>query len=279
MTVWPTVPLPPRPVARRDTVLATSSDLRRIEPDRGPQVLPDEWVLRALAGADLDDDRAVEALLTEYGTIYGRYPYTWVPRDVAERLWGSDPYHEAARVGREDRLASEQAAGIEDARWWLKTARALAGSWARASRGEDPHDAWQAEGFLVEWFLEGVKEPARSSTWLMFTGALNEGLRPFHPRLRMAVDDEGQAILEAPRGWYVDLYSAACVQVFNFMVGECDAQRCENETCGRTFVHQQGGSRFGQHRTKGLRYCQPACASAQAARQYRRRKAARKEQS
>jgi hypothetical protein len=74
----------------------------------------------------------------------------------------------------------------------------------------------------------------------------------------------------------VDLYSAACQQVFNLIVKNCDAQRCENETCGRTFVHQLGGAQHGQHRSKGLRFCTPACARTQTQRQYRRRRKAAK---
>lgn len=49
---------------------------------------------------------------------------------------------------------------------------------------------------------------------------------------------------------------------------------CANETCGRLFSVQEGRSRYGGHRTDNLKYHTPACKDAQAAREYRRRKAA-----
>jgi hypothetical protein len=225
--------------------------------------LPDEWVLRALADADLNDDATVVALLNEYGWLYGRYYHQWVPADAARRLWGDEELAEYKRV--RDRADGVPMDSIEDARWWLKTARALAGTWSAASRGEDPASAWVAEGF------SGLGVPPYwADPWPRFTSALSNGLEPFYAEVR-------------PVKWgaspSVDLYSAACQQVFNLIVNNCDAQRCENETCGRTFVHQLGGSQFGQHRSKGLRFCTPECARAETQRQYRRRrKAARKEQ-
>jgi hypothetical protein len=245
MTVWPGVALPPRPVDRY--LVGPDDDENLIAVDSlEPRALPDEWVFRVLADADLEDYDAVWALLNEYGPIRDRpYHRWWEPR--------GDP---------------EDMINIEDARWWLKTARALAGTWSRASRGEDPADAWLAEGLPVRG---DDRDP-----WFRFTVVLNEGLEPFH----------AQAIYDAPgySGYTsaslqpVDLYSAACLQVFGFMVEGHTARHCENATCGRTFVHQLGGARFHQHRSVGLRYCSPACARAQASREYRRRKAARKEQ-
>jgi alpha-galactosidase len=49
------------------------------------------------------------------------------------------------------------------------------------------------------------------------------------------------------------------------------ARRCENETCGRVFVHQLGGAQHGQYRSTGLQYCSPKCARMQVQRRYRRR--------
>jgi hypothetical protein len=217
--------------------------------------LPEEWVLRQLADSDLDD-AAVMTLLSAYGGVPpGRYFFeSWVPDDVklapGDLLYG---------------LAIEDRTTVEDARWWLKTARALAGVWARASRGEDPADAWSAEGFWEEPEL-----PRETACWDRFAHALSIGLRPFQATVEH-VDASGKA---HPVGGTVDLYSAACLQVFNLIVGECNAVRCENETCEHVFAHQLGGSQFGQHRSKGLRFCTPECARAQTQRAYRRRRKA-----
>jgi hypothetical protein len=85
----------------------------------------------------------------------------------------------------------------------------------------------------------------------------------------------GELVLGVPR---VSLYSAACREVFNLVLEQPTARHCENATCGRVFVHQLGGAKFRQHRSTGLRFCTPECARAEASRQYRRRKAAGKEQ-
>src|SRR5439155_25065039 len=58
---------------------------------------------------------------------------------------------------------------LEDARWWLKTARALAGVWREASLGGDPPSAWSAEQIWL---------PPRSR-WPHFALALGAGLEPF----------------------------------------------------------------------------------------------------
>lgn len=74
-------------------------------------------------------------------------------------------------------------------------------------------------------------------------------------------------------GWEIrlhDVFTAGCQQLFNWMVEDATPRRCENATCGRIFVNQLGGS-TRWHRTKGVRYCSPQCARAEAQRQYRRR--------
>ena len=224
----------------------------------GAQALPDEWVLRQLHDADLEDDTVVAALLSDYGRVKGPYfAAGFIPDDARAKLG-----YDGGTTGFEGQpgFPDHDGTTIGDARWYLKTARALARSWARAMRDEDPTTVWAEEGFSLVPESEDIH-------WATFTHRLNEGLEPYHAHT--AIKDWGAGS--------VLLYSAACLQVFNLVVGECDAVRCENETCGRTFVHQQGGSRFGQHRTKGLRYCSVACGSAQAARQYRRRKAAKED--
>jgi hypothetical protein len=232
--------------------LTDNRELQLVEP-LAPRELPDEWVLRALTDVDLEDDHAVVALLSDYGPIFGR-----VPADVAQSLWDDDHLHllEPIQAG---------CGGIEDARWWLKTVRALAGTWGRTSRGEDPAGAWLAEGFSdAQENSLGLSDP-----WRRFTEALNDGLRPFYAQALIY-----NRAYQDP----VDLYSAACQQIFNLIVEECDAHRCENQSCERIFVHQLGGSKYGQHRTKGLRFCTPACARAETQRTYRRRKAKEREE-
>ena len=129
------------------------------------------------------------------------------------------------------------------------------------------------------WYVsaEGFRALDREGVcWAQFTLALKEGLHPFRAHVEYAEPRLPGFVYGLPN---VGLYSAACRQIFNFAAQEQTARRCENATCGRVFVHQLGGAKFRQHRSTGIRYCTPECARAEASRQYRRRKAAGKEQS
>ena len=272
MTLWPGTPLPPVPVQRFPLRVSKDGALDwRWNSPLEPKALPEEWVLRQLLDADLEDDAAVVALLEECGAIWRPY-YEWTqphqtllrhqlamdqqpPRDFLTPYWW-----ESRRDGT-----------LEDARWWLKTARALAGVWRRASLNEDPADAWPVEGFQphsgdVSWM-----------SWAHFTTALNIGLRPFSAHVEHVARGPGFPVeIGIPQ---IDLFSAAALQVFNLVVEEPTARRCENETCGRVFIRQIGGIEYRQHyRTTGLRFCSASCARAQASRQYRRRKAGKEPQ-
>lgn len=51
---------------------------------------------------------------------------------------------------------------------------------------------------------------------------------------------------------------------------------CQNETCGKTFMLQEGRAQTSQRRTKGVLYCSAKCAKAQVQRNYRARQRAKK---
>src|ERR1700691_4088348 len=140
VTVWPGTPISPVPVKRwkcyvlPDGRLASGRFLTS-------NPLPPEWVLRQLADADLDDERALAALLNDYGVLTRPYfnranipPDRWKllappPVDSQCSFAGWAKASEAERAlfahwweGREDGT-------LEDARWHLKTARVLAQVW------------------------------------------------------------------------------------------------------------------------------------------------------
>jgi hypothetical protein len=266
ITLWPATPLTPVLVERWSVSIDQGTLLWGGQEDPGE--LPPEWVLRQLADADLDDDAAIPGLL-EFGVI--SWPYFEPAHVPADRrsLLGHLPSPDEQAGGSDWWENYPNDTTLEDVRWWLKTARALSGVWAEASAGRDPASAWTAEGF-----------PALAdhrACWAQFAFALNVGLARFRARIEHRYEYSGGEITYGlPRA---GLYSAACHQIFNFIVGGETARQCENQTCGRTFVHQLGGAQHGQYRSKGLlRFCSPECARAETQRQYRRRQATRKEQ-
>jgi hypothetical protein len=268
ITLWPATPLAPVLVERWSLLVGVGGALDWPSAN-DPEELPHEWVLRQLGDTDLDDDDAVAALLGEYGVI--AWPYfdpAHVPADRRHLL------AETSSADERDRnywWEQRSDGTLEDARWWLKTSRALAGTWREVSFGRDPGAAWATEGFPA-WDVSAAPAPAWA-IWGQFSLALNYGLRAFQARVEHHVQFQGGDFTYGlPR---VGLYSAACRQVFNFIAEDSAARRCENATCGRVFVRQLGGAKFGQYRSTGLRYCTPECARAETQRQYRRRKAAR----
>ncbi len=213
-------------------------------------------MLRDLAHADLDDDGALTALLDERGVVMHPYFHP-VNRPVRGRMAPRprkhvDGWWEARHDGT-----------LEDARAWLKTARALAGGWAAWATGEEFLAAWPANGF------EPYPPEFESLHWSAFTIALNVGLRPFRAHAEHTYKPPGgdELAIGTPR---IDLYQAACAQLFNLMVSGETLRRCEK--CGQPFHHQLGGAKYRQHRSTGLRFCTPACARAEASRKYPSRK-------
>lgn len=260
VTHWPSTPLPDVDTIRRPVRLTASGLLDWTPPDV-LEPLPDEWALQTLHGKNLGSDDVVVDLLGsgvismpffDRGSIPSdRWPFLAPPGDHpnVNRWWAERPD-----------------ATVEDARWWLRTVRAMVGVWLISAQTpgpatpEDVVEAWTNEGFLVH---------DEESAWQQFTISLNEGLRPFRARAEHVMVFEGVEIAWGrPR---TGLYSSACRQIFNLLANGDVPRWCENESCGLPFVKQSGRSKSGQHRSTGVRFCTSSCARAQTQREYRRR--------
>lgn len=253
ITLWPGAPLQQVEVERW-VVLASEKGTLSWRTRREPAELPGEWVLRKLGKADLSDDEVVLDLLDQFGII--SWPYfdrATIPRELWCRL------ATLADDEEEPNWWSLRNDGtLEDARWWLCTARALAGVWYRAQCGEPPAAAWTDEGFI------GITTD--SDAWTQFVLALNAGLFPFRAHAEYLADFRGLYQHRFGRP-HAGLYSAAVCQVFNLIIAEDAARRCER--CGVIFVHQLGGAVAGQYRSTGVQFCSPSCARAEMQRRYR----------
>jgi hypothetical protein len=247
MTLWPgtVVPVPDvawAPAHTHDGFLLYATPWKR-------RPIPDELALRKLLDVDLDSDDAVAAFLDEYGMISKPYfdPGS-LPRRAQAELAVEVPKNLRRRATNR----------VADARWYLRSARALTRHWMAALDGDDLAAAWNAEGFPA-----GDDEVA----WMGFVSHINEGLAAYHVRVERPFGDVPDLTQGEPQA---GLYSAMCLQLANHLAEEAIARRCAQ--CGRPFVRQLGGAAAGQYRTEGVLYCTPQCARAKAAREYRRRK-------
>jgi hypothetical protein len=237
------------------------------EAEGGEAPLPDEWVIRDLRTADLDSDSGVEAILN-------RFPFRWSPswpgNSVDRRIIPGDQRRRLRSLG----VGFEPFCGIEDLRWCLKGLRAAANTWTYASLSMDPLAAWADEGFRLHGTYFGID----FSPWQAFSSVLRSGLEQWSPgAFYTSTRGSDETSVGTVAEWELrlhDIFTAGCQQLFNLMVDRrVTPRRCESATCRRIFVHQLGGSRHWQ-RTKGVRYCSPQCAKAEAQRQYRRRQKA-----
>lgn len=268
LELWPDRALPRLPIVRLHA-LVTDGDPINWRPrlnsatgiaDRQP--LPPEWVFHCLADADLDNDQAVTNLLDEYGIMPWPYFDPWsVPVERHDHMAPWPP------IRHQHWWRTQDTGTLEDARWWLKAARAMVNTWVDYRLGDDPADAWARESFAD---MADYPSP-RSDPWWRLQDALSAGLVTSHPRVEYAVADHTTAGLP-----WVGLYSAACIDIFNLLVENPEPRLCANANCGRVFIRQIGRSRYEQSRRQGVKFCSARCAKAQAQRDlYHRRKAAK----
>ncbi len=103
-------------------------------------------------------------------------------------------------------------------------------------------------------------------------GYVNRGLAPFTVHVRWDPSVSTSARLTRP---VPNLFNVCCLQLARYLAGDAPVLRCANERCGRPFTRQRGRARddYGQHRSRGVRYCSHLCAKAQSERDRRRRRA------
>lgn len=247
ITLWPTTPIPERPVWGHTYRLEGTRWLRWT--GRVAGMLPPEVVLRDLPRLDCDDADAVLAFVNCYG---------WQPMPVASatglRL---RPIGDAPLTSGDESL--------DDLVFIMRNVKACVGLWLAYLRGDDIGNAWSSSlGTGGQW-----DEPF---AWELFRFTVHAGLAELHPFVEIvpprAWQEQDGRLLPNPG---VSLFAALIGQLFNVMTEGLPILTCANETCERSFVRQQGRARKGVHRTEGVRFCSAQCAKAQTQREYRRR--------
>jgi hypothetical protein len=265
-----------------------------------------------LGNVDLDDPAAILRFVNQYGLLGGAAAYAslqslggFFKQHYKDRL---DPRHERAKKRRALRAELTRIghplaefADDEDDSWWddhlplgevplavetleefrfaARCIRDLQSAWLMFRDGRNASDFKWVSSSRPELFAT-ILQPA-----MLLGSVLRVFLRDFTPHIRLPLSYEGPApmkdalkptnptTVEPQRDPdHVPLHAVCTLELFNHIVDNAEYHECANERCGQTFVHQQGRSEKGQHRSRGVMYCSLSCARATAQREYRRRR-------
>lgn len=289
VTAWPgPVPLPSylrfEYVLEERGIGPENTFLQPTVPIEEPLLPNGETYLRLL-DLDLDDPSQILAFANEHGFIgmaqcwppksfRGEWP--WPEEDTGEQV--EDAFFVISR-----RLSAQLRAEVSPGR---RGAESLTAFTFGAQCIGDLVRAWRAlsEGIDPDWQALPCERAVDVAELLRF--GLTSGLESFHPEIviwdRPYRDEEiDPHLVDLPeRGprlqWPLPFYAIACLELYNHIAENATYRRCANDRCGRLFVRQQGRALHQQHRTKGVLYCTPACASAQAKRAQRQRQKLKK---
>lgn len=257
-TVWPAEPpRTPKVTQYRLTPNAETGGLEIYDVIGEVELLPD-FVLQEALALEVRSPDDVIALAGQWGLPTGpgeasfRYFAGEAPADVVREMQAWGP------AGR--RMVHPGAVDLH-----LRLVRALSRHLLAYLDGAS--DA----PLLAAWSHDGLPVPKSApQAWLWWEGYLNRGLEAFTVHVRTRPDNEALLTRPAP-----NLFNACCLQLAQYLAGDTDVSRCANERCGKPFTRQRGRARdeYGQHRSRGVRYCSHLCAKAQSERDRRRRRA------
>ena len=166
-------------------------------------------------------------------------------------------------------VAEEVAAGVTKLRNAVRAWDYLSGS----QKWSDLAGEWEADYMVDTDDLSFATAPGDSAMAAAYIDiAINGGLEAFHPRVFPSSADGPTSAIAVRQPC---LHDVLCLMIYNDVAAGAPYRRCQNEACGGRFRVKEGGAKYGQHRSKGVRYCSDSCQQAQKAREYRRRQRAK----
>jgi hypothetical protein len=239
-----------------------------------------------LAALDLYDEHAIRAFVERWGLLGVRWFQDPVSSEQIEdvnysRLFGAPslfdsrgPYAaQFAKLRDSIESASEEAGPdiwvvetIVEFRLGASLIRDVLRAWRWQRDGLTPSQPWE---FLPEIYSPETPDDAAQLAEDWTHGLLSA----FYPQfIGVEVTGTGETHRSDPYFSDVPLLSLMALELYNHACEDAVYKSCQNETCGRLFVRQEGRALHGQHRRTGVKYCTSECARAQAQRSYRRRK-------
>jgi hypothetical protein len=266
-----------------------------------PVSLSGETYLR-LADVDLDDSEAIFDFVSQYGVLGGEHAYYSFMRQAAYRfsmVYGGQLNWEFEQGKKTQALREERSdpsnsvwpsetlrlhytETVEEFRFAARFLRDLTSAWRMFQDGGRAADAqWLSPDqsdpellsddafplFLLEHFLSDFfLQPFSPHLLFHWSPPLRAG-----PITNLPARASGASVDPQRRPAASRLYTICALELFNHIVENAEYRICANDRCQRTFVRQIGRAEKGQHRSRGVLYCTPACARAAAQREYRRR--------
>lgn len=283
-TVWPGI-LPP--VTRVETLgpYRLDGQLIKLNLDEAhirTVDIPDELYLRELRDIDLDDTSAIIDFTNRYGRLGHLHPPATRHDTALDRRQGPDTPEQDRRLIRILGVTVPDERQLDWVSWHREvTTHPQVKNWGVFETGQfidngiqhiDTFRAWtETFRILTDTYDKYMALAPNSEDVVDLASILSDLLSPFTPTIQVRYDWELDNEFDPFENTYPRLENVLALQMYRHIAAGDVYLRCENEPCGRLFVHQRGRAEHNQYRGSGVKYCSRNCAKAQVERERRRR--------